>query len=123
MTGHGIRSDNRSQLTSSVYKKHIRKLGIKNKTYQGQTPQLGEHSESYFGRFKDDYICSKEFFCIERIRNRLELSVSDYDTNRPLFPLKFMMSKEVESTISMEYLKMKRLKEEDGRNKHVELLE
>ena len=51
-----IRSDNGSQITSSRYEKHLRTLGIKHETIQAHTPEEDGHIESYFGRFKEDYI-------------------------------------------------------------------
>jgi putative transposase len=65
VTGLGIRSDNSSQLTSSGYEKHLRKLGIQHETIHAHTPEEDGHIESYFGRFKDDYIYTREFVRFE----------------------------------------------------------
>ena len=54
--GLRIRSDNGSQLISSGYEKHLRKFGIKHETSHEHAPEEDNHIESYFGRFKDDYI-------------------------------------------------------------------
>ena len=56
INGLRIRSDNGSQLTSSGYEKHLRKMGIKHETIHAHTPEEDGHIESYFGRFKEDYI-------------------------------------------------------------------
>ena len=68
VTGLRIRSDNGSQLTSSGYEKHLRKLGIKHETIHEHTPEEDGQIESYFGRFKDDYIYTKEFVSFEDFR-------------------------------------------------------
>ena len=50
------RSDNGSQLTSQWYEKHLRTLGIKHETIHAHTPEENGHIESYFARFKANYI-------------------------------------------------------------------
>ena len=56
VNGLRIRSDNGSQLTSSGYEKHLTTFGIKHETIHAHTPEEDGHIESYFGRFKDDYL-------------------------------------------------------------------
>ena len=56
VNGLRIRSDNGSQITSSRYEKHLRRLGIKHETIHAHTPEEDGQIESYFDRFKDDYI-------------------------------------------------------------------
>ena len=118
-----IRSDNGSQLTSSGYEKHLRKLGIKHETIHAHTPEEDGHIESYFGRFKDDYIYTREFVSLEDFRKHMEWAVSDYNTKRPHSSLNYMTPEEFESAILNEDFKKKWLENETGRYKHVELLE
>ena len=80
MTGLRIRSDNGSQLTSSGYEKHLRKLGIKHETIHAHTPEEDGHIESYFGRFKEDYIYTREFVSFEDFQKYIEWAISDYNT-------------------------------------------
>ncbi|HLH85656.1 MAG TPA: IS3 family transposase [Thermoplasmataceae archaeon] len=123
VTGLIIRSDNGSQLTSSGYEKHLRTLGIKHETIHAHTPEEDGHIESYFGRFKDDYIYTREFVSFEDFRKHMEWAVSDYNTKRPHSSLNYMTPEEFESAILNEDFKKKWLEKETGRYKHVELLE
>jgi putative transposase len=123
VSGLRIRSDNGSQLTSSGYEKHLRKLGIKHETIHAHTPEEDGHIESYFGRFKDDYIYTREFVSLEDFRKHIEWAVSDYNTKRPHSSLNYMTPEEFESAILNEDFKKKWLEKETGRYKHVELLE
>ena len=118
-----IRSDNGSQLTSSGYEKHLRKLGIKHETIHAHTPEEDGHIESYFGRFKDDYIYTREFVSLEDFGKRIEWAVSDYNTKRPHSSLNYMTPEKFESAILNEDFKKEWLEKETGRYRHVELLE
>ncbi len=118
-----IRSDNGSQLTSSGYEKHLRTLGIKHETIHAHTPEEDGHIESYFGRFKDDYIYTGEFVSLEDFRKHMEWAVSDCNTKRPHSSLNYMTPEEFESAILNEDFRKKWIEKETGRYKHVELLE
>ena len=85
MTSLRIRSDNGSQLTSSGYEKHLRKLGIKHETIHAHTPEEDGHIESYFWRFKDDYIYTREFVSFEDFENTLN-GLSQTTTQRGHIP-------------------------------------
>ena len=61
----------------SGYEKHLRTLGIKHETIHAHTPEEDGRIESYFGRFKDDYIYTREFVSFEDFRKYMERSVSD----------------------------------------------
>ena len=121
--GLRIRSDNGSQLTSSGYEKHLRTLGIKHETIHAHTPEEDGHIESYFGRFKDDYIHTREFITFDDFRKHIEWAVSDYNTKRPHSSLNYMTPDEFESAIMNEDFRKKWIEKETGRYKHVELLE
>lgn len=56
-----LRSDNGSQLTSNSYEKGLKIPGIRHETIHAHTPEEEGHIESYFGRFKEDYIYTKDF--------------------------------------------------------------
>ena len=43
-------------------------MGIKHETINGHTPEKDVHIESYFGRFNDDYIYTREFVSFEDFR-------------------------------------------------------
>ena len=85
MTGLRIRSDNGSQLTSSGYEKHLRKLGIKHETIHAHTPEEDGHIESYFGRFKEDYIYTREFVILKIFKDTLN-GLSQTTTQRDRIP-------------------------------------
>ena len=123
VNGLRIRSDNRSHLTSSGYEKHLRTFGIKHETIHAHTPEEDGHIESYFGRFKDDYIYTREFVSFEDFRKYIEWAVSDYNTKRPHLSLNYMTPEKFESAIANEGFRKKWIEIEIGRYKHVELLE
>ena len=123
VNGLRIRSDNGSQLTSSGYEKHLRRLGIKHETIHVHTPKEDGHIESYFGRFKDDYIYTREFARFEAFKKYMESAVSDYNTKKPHSSLNYMTPEEFESKILNEDFRKKWIEKEIGRYKHVELLE
>ena len=77
----------------------------------------------YKGRFKDDYIYTREFMSFEDFQKYIERAVSDFDTNRPHSLLNYMTYEEFESAILNEDFRKKWIKKEIGRYKHVELLE
>ena len=72
VNGLRIRSDNGSQITSSGYEKHLKTPGIQHETIHAHTPDEDNHIESYFGRFKDDYIYTREFVSFEDFRKLIE---------------------------------------------------
>ena len=72
-----IRSDNGSQLTSQGYEKHLRTLGIKHETIHVHTPEEDGHIESYFGRFKEDYIYTRDFINYDEFSEYIDLAVKD----------------------------------------------
>ena len=123
VNGLRIRSDNGSQLTSSRHEKHLRTLGIKHETIHAHTPEEDGHIESYFGRFKDDCIYTREFASFEAFREYMEWAVSDYNTKRPHSSLNYMTPEEFESAIANKDFRKKWIEKEIGRYKHVELLE
>ena len=67
-----IKSDNGSLLTSSGYEKHLRTSGIKQETIHAHTPEEDDHIQSYFGRFKDDYIYIRKFSSFDAFREYIE---------------------------------------------------
>jgi len=123
VNGLRIRSDNGSQLTSSGYEKHLRILGIKHETIHAHTPEEDGHIESYFGRFKDDYIYTREFVSFDDFQKYIEWAVNDYNSVRPHSSLNYMTPEEFESAILNEDLRKKWIEKEIRRYKHVELLE
>ena len=96
VNGLRIRSDNGSQLTSSRYEKHLRTLGIKHETIHVPTPVEDGHIESYFDRFKEDYIYIREFVRFDDFREYMEWAVSDFNTKRPHSSLNYMTPDESE---------------------------
>ena len=123
VNGLRIRSDNGSQLTSSGYEKHLRKLGIKHETIHAHTPEEDGRIESYFGRFKDDYIYTREFASFDAFREYVKCAVNDYNSVRQHSSLNYMKPDEFESAIANEDFRKKWIKKEIGTYKHVELLE
>ena len=99
VNGLRIISDNGSQLKSSGCKKHLRTLGRKHERIHADTPEEDSHIESYFGRFKDDYIYTREFVSFDDFREYIEWVVSDYNTKRPHSSLNYMTPEELESAI------------------------
>ena len=83
MNGLRIRSDYGSQITSSEYEKYLKTPGIEHETIHAHTPDGDNRIESYFGRFKDDYIYPREFVSIEDFRKHIDRAVSDYNKKRP----------------------------------------
>ena len=118
-----IRSDNGSQLTSQGYEKHLRTLGIKHETIHAHTPEEDGHIESYFGRFKEDYIYTRDFINYDEFQRYIDWAINDYNTVRPHSSLNYMTPEEFESTIMNEEFRKKWTEKEIGRKKHVEFLE
>ncbi len=44
-----------------------------------------EHIESYFGRFKEDYIYTRDFVSYDEFAEYIYWAVNDYNTVRPRF--------------------------------------
>ena len=114
VNGLRIRSDNGSQLTSSRYEKHLRTLGIKHETIHVPTPVEDGHIESYFDRFKEDYIYIREFVRFDDFREYMEWAVSDFNTKRPHSSLNYMTPDEFESAILNEDFRKKWIEKEIG---------
>ena len=74
-------------------------MGIKHETIHAHTPEENGHIESHFGRFKEDYIFTREFVSFEDFRKYIEWTVSDYNTLRPHSSLNYMTPDEFESAI------------------------
>jgi len=124
VNGLRIRSDNGSQLTSSGYEKHLRILGIKHETIHAHTPEEDGHIESYFGRFKEDYIYSREFKNYQEFVDYMEWAVNDYNTVRPHSSLNYLTPDEFEARIMKDKeFKEKWIEKQKGRYEHVEFLE
>ena len=121
---HGLilRSDNGSQLTSSRFEKHLKDYGISHETIHAHTPEEDGHIESYFGRFKDDYIYTGEFSSFEEFKNYIDWAVNDYNTNRPHSSLDYLTPEEFEIAIKEEEFKRKYIEKKLRRYKYVELL-
>ena len=98
-------------------------MGIKHETIHAHTPEEDGQIESCFGRFKDDYIYTREFASFDAFMEYIELAVSDYITKRPHSSLNYMTPEEFESAILNEDFRKKWIEKEIGRYKHVELLE
>ena len=110
VNGLRVRSDNGSHLTSSVYEKHLRKLEIKHETIHAHTAEEDGHIESYFGRFKDDYMYTGEFASFDAFREYMESAVNDYNSVRPHSSLNYMRPDEFVSAIEDEDCKKKWIK-------------
>ena len=98
-------------------------LGIKLEYIQKHTPDEDGHIESYFDRFKDDYIYTREFASFDAFREYKEWAVNDYNSVRPHYSLNYMKPDEFESAIANEDFRKKWIEKEIGRYKHVESLE
>lgn len=119
-----LRSDNGSQLTSRKYEDHLRTLGIRHETIHPHTPEEDGHIESYFGRFKEDYIYSREFMSFEEFKNYIDWAVNDYNTVRPHSSLNYLTPEEFESRISRDSgFRNNWIEKQKGRYEHVEFLE
>ena len=97
-----ILSDHGSQLTNQGDEKHFRTLGIKHKTIQALTLEEDGHIESYFGRFKEDYIFTRNFINYDEFQRYIDLAVNDYYTIRPQSSLNYLTLEEFESAIMNE---------------------
>ena len=118
-----IRSDNGSQLTSQGYEKHLRTLGIKHETIHAHTPEEDGHIESYFGRFKEDYIYTRDFINYDEFQRYIDLAVKDYNTIRPHSSLNYLTPDEFESAIMNEDFRKEWIEKQMKVKKHVEFLE
>ena len=90
-----ILSDHGSQLTNQGDEKHFRTLGIKHKTIQALTLEEDGHIESYFSRFKEDYIFTRNFINYDEFQRYIDLAVNDYYTIRPQSSLNYLTLEEV----------------------------
>ena len=52
-------------------------LGIKHETIHAHTPEEDGHIESYFGRFKEDYIYTRDFINYDEFSEYIDLAVKD----------------------------------------------
>lgn len=93
-----LRSDNGSQYTSRKYEEHLRILHIRHETTHPSTPEQNGHMESCFGRFKEDYIYSREFLNFEEFSLYIEWAVHDYNAERPHSSLGYLTPEEFESS-------------------------
>ena len=123
VNGLRIRSDNGSQLTSRRFEEHLRTLGIEHETIHAHTPEEDGHIESYFGRFKEDYIYTRDFINYDEFQRYIDWAINDYNTVRPHSSLNYMTPEEFESAIMNEEFRKKWTEKEIGRKKHVEFLE
>ena len=78
--------------------------------------------ESYFGRFKDDYIYTGEFSSFEEFKNYIDWAVNDYNTNRPHSSLDYLTPEEFEIAIKEKEFERKYIEKKLRRYKNVELL-
>ena len=118
-----IRSDNGSQLTSRNYEKHLKTLGIKHETIHAYTPEEDGHIESYFCRFKEDYIYTRDFINYDEFQRNIDLAVKDYNTIRPHSSLNYLTPDEFESAIMNEDFRREWIEKQMRVKKHVEFLE
>ena len=118
-----IRSDNGSQLTLHNYEKHLKTLGIKHETIHAHTPEEDGHIESYFGRFKEDYIYTRDFISYDEFQRYIDLAVKDYNTIRPHSSLNYLTPDEFESAIMNENFRKEWIEKQMRVKKHVEFLE
>ncbi len=121
--GLRIRSDNGSQLTSSGFVRHLKSLGIAHETIHANTPEEDGHIESYFGRFKDDYVYIREFTSYDEFQKYIEWAVNDYNKVRPHSSLYYMTPEEFEASMKNEDFRKKWIEKQMGRYEHVEFLE
>ena len=89
--------DNGPQYISRGFRESMKLLGIRSEYIQKHTSEDNGDIESYFGRFKDDYIYTREFVSFEDFRKHREWAVSDYNTKRPHSSLNYMTPEEFES--------------------------
>ncbi|MCL5439955.1 MAG: IS3 family transposase [Candidatus Thermoplasmatota archaeon] len=121
--GLRIRSDNGLQLRSSRFEKHLKDLGIVHETIHANTPEEDANIESFFGRFKDDYIYIRDFISYDEFVKYMQWAVNDYNTVRPHSSLGYMTPEEFEAAMKNEDFRKEWVKKQIGRYKHVEFLE
>ncbi len=114
---HGlrIRSDNGSQLTSGKFESHLKSFGIAHETIHAGTPEEDGHIESYFGRFKEDYIHIREFTSYGEFQKYMDWAVNDYNTKRPNSSLHHITPEEFEASMKNEDFRRKWIEEQIGR--------
>ena len=98
-------------------------LGIKHETIHAHTPEEDGHIESYFGRFKEDYIYTRDFISYDEFQRYIDLAVKDYNTIRPHSSLNYLTPDEFESAIMNEDFRKERIEKQMKVKKHVEFLE
>ena len=118
-----IRSGKGSQLTSHGYEKHLRTLGVKHETVHAHTPEENGHIKSYFGRFKEDYIYTRDFINYDEFQKYVGLAANDYNTIRPYLSLNYLTPKEFETAIMNEEFRKEWIGKQMKVKKHVEFLE
>ncbi len=112
-----------SQLTSEKFEKHLKSLGIAHETIHANPPEEDGHIESYFGRFKEDYIYTREFTKYYEFQKYIDWTVNDYNRVRPHSSLHYMTPEEFEISIKDEDFRRKWIEEQTRRYEHVEFLE
>ncbi len=123
ITGLTIRSDNGSQYTSHKYEEHLRTLHIPHETTHPSTPEQNGHMESCFGRFKEDYIYSRDFRSYDEFRLYMDWAVHDYNTQRPHSALGYLTPEEFESRMCDPGFRESWIEKEKGRLKDYVVLE
>ena len=89
-------------MTSHGYEKHLRTLVVKHETVHAHTPEENGHIKSYFGRFKEDYIYTRDFINYDEFQKYIDLAVNNYNTIRPHSFLNYLTLEEFESAIMNE---------------------
>ena len=123
VSGLIIRSDDGSQFTSHRYEKHLRTLGIMHETLHEHTLEENGHIESYFWRFKEDYIYTRDFINYDEFQKYVGLAANDYNTIRPYLSLNYLTPKEFETAIMNEEFRKGWIGKQMKVKKHVEFLE
>ena len=123
ISGLTLRSDNGSQYTSGKYEEHLRTLHIAHETTHPSTPEQNGHMESCFGRFKEDYIYSRDFSSYDEFCLYMDWAVHDYNTQRPHSALGYLTPEEFESSMRDPGFRESWIEKEKGRLKDYVVLE
>ena len=110
-------------MTSHGYEKHLRTLGIKHETIHAHTLEENVHIESYFWRFKKDYIYTRDFINYVEFQKYINLAVNNYNTIRPHSSLNYLTPEEFESAIMNGDFRKEWIEKQMRVKKHVEFLE
>ncbi len=94
-----LRSGNGSQLTSKRYEEYIRTSNIRCDKIHASTPEEDDHTESYFGRFNEDYLYVREFSRYDELNDYIERAVNNCNLVRPHSSLNFLTPEEFERRI------------------------